>query len=206
MMVQNKKNHIEASEWAAKSQGFAKQWGGCMVHHWVRKWVDARKLLVSFQGHHTKTFSLYDDPAICNELRSFLHLNKWAMNPEKLVKFSKEKMVPSTVAVQYLKHITEIEMPQGLKKYMELELFPRIQLKPGSKGISVATARHFLRWKGFQFQKYKKSLYYDGHEQPDVVADCQECFLPAMAKHEEWLVEYIVGDVEHELPKNIVGA
>ena len=99
------------------------------------------------------------------------------MNPEKLVKFSKEKMVPSTVAVQYLKHITEIEMPQGLKKYMELELFPRIQLKPGSKGILVATARHFLRWKGFQFQKYKKSLYYDGHEQPDVVADCQECFL-----------------------------
>ena len=127
------------------------------------------------------------------------------MNPEKLVEFSKEKMVP-TVAAQYLKHIMEIEMPQGLKKYMELELFPRIQLKPGSKGILVATAHRFLRREGFQFQKYKKSLYYDGHEQPDVVADHQERFLPAMAKHEEWLVEYIVGDVEHKLPKNIVGA
>lgn len=109
-----------------------------------------------------KMFSLYDDPAIRDELRSFLRSNKWAMNPEKLVEFSKEKMVPAAVE-QYLKHLTEIEMPQGLKKYMELELFPRIQMKP-SKGISMATAHHFLKREGFQFQKYKKSLYYDGHE------------------------------------------
>ena len=174
-----------------------------MVRQWVRKWVDARELPVSFRGCHTKTFSLYDDPAIRDELRSFLRSNKWAMNPEKLVEFSKEKMVPAA-AEEYLKHLTKIEMPQGLKKYMELELFPRIQLKP-SKGISVATACRFLKREGFQFQKYKKSLYYDGHERPDVVADRQERFLPAMAKYEERLVEYIVGDVEHEVPKNIVG-
>ncbi|KIK17979.1 hypothetical protein PISMIDRAFT_43014, partial [Pisolithus microcarpus 441] len=66
---------------------------------------------------------------------------------------------------------------------MELELFPHIQLKP-SKGISLATAHHLLRREGFQFQKYKKSLYYDGHEQPDVIADCQNHFLPEMAKYE----------------------
>ena len=203
MVVQNKKNRTEASERAAESQGFAKRWGGRMVRQWVRKWVDARELPVSFRGCHMKTFSLYDDPAIRDELRSFLRSNKWAMNPEKLVEFSKEKMVPAA-AEQYLKHLTEIEMPQGLKKYMELELFPRIQLKP-SKGISVATACRFLKREGFQFQKYKKSLYYDGHERPDVVADRQERFLPAMAKYEERLVEYIVGDVEHKVPKNIVG-
>ncbi|KAI6146346.1 hypothetical protein BKA82DRAFT_13154 [Pisolithus tinctorius] len=129
MVVHNKKNHIKASEWATESQGFAEQWGGCMVCQWVRKWVDACEL-------------------------------PWAMNSEKLVEFSKEKKVPAAVE-QYLKHLTEIEMPQGLKKYMELELFPCIQLKP-SKGISVATACCFLKCKGFQFQKYKKSLYYDG--------------------------------------------
>jgi len=113
-----------------------------MVHHWVRRWVKARELPVSSRGCHTKTFSLYDNPVIQDELRSFVWSNKWAMNPEKLVQFSKEKMVPAAVK-QYLEHITDIEMPQGLKKYMELELFPRLQLKP-AKGISVTTACRLL--------------------------------------------------------------
>ena len=91
-------------------------------------------------------------------------------------------------------------MPKGLKRYMELELFPHIQLKL-SKGISLATACCLLRQEGFQFQNYKKSLYYDGHERLDVVADRQQCFLPEMVKYEEHLVEYITGDVEHELQK-----
>ncbi|KIM67394.1 hypothetical protein SCLCIDRAFT_56536, partial [Scleroderma citrinum Foug A] len=64
------------------------------------------------------------------------------------------------------------------------ELFPHIQLKP-SKGISLATARRLLKWKGFQFQNYKKSLYYDSHECPDVIADHQQHFLPEMVKYEE---------------------
>jgi len=171
MVVHNKKGHIEASQRAAESQGFAEKWGGRMVHCWVRKWVTVRELLVSSRGHHAKTFSLYDDPAVRDELRSFVRSNKWAINPEKLVEFSKDKMVP-TAAKQYIEHVTNIEMPEGLKKYMEVELFPRIQLKP-SKGISLATARRLLRQEGFQFQEYKKSLYYDGHERPDVVEDRQ---------------------------------
>jgi len=176
-----------------------------MVRRWARKWVNSRELPVSFRGCHGKTFSLYDNPAIRDELRSFVRSNKWAVNPEKLVEFSKAKMVP-TAAAHYLEHITNFEIPEGLKKYMELELFPRIQLK-SSKGISLATARRLLRREGFQFQKYKKSLYYDGHERPDVVADRQQRFLPEMAKYEEYLVEYIIGDVEHELwkmPNNFV--
>ena len=83
------------------------------------------------------------------------------MNPEKLIKFSKEKMVPAA-AKQFLEHITNIKMPQGLKKYMELELFPCLQLK-SAKGVSVTTAHRLLQWEGFCFQEYKKSLYYDGH-------------------------------------------
>ncbi|KAI6123205.1 hypothetical protein EDD16DRAFT_1691577 [Pisolithus croceorrhizus] len=120
MVVQNKKSHIDASECAAESQGISERWGGWMVHCWVKKWVESY------------------------ELWSFIHSNKWAVNPEKLVEFSKEKMVP-TAAEHYLKHITDFEMPQGLKKYMELELFPYIQLKP-SKGISLATAHCLRGW------------------------------------------------------------
>lgn len=108
-------------------------------------------------------------------------------------------MVPTTAA-HYLEHITNFEMPEGLKRYMELELFPHIQLKP-SKGISLATACRLLKREEFQFQNYKKSLYYDGHEHPDVIADHQLHFLPEMVKYEEHLVEYITGDVEHELQK-----
>ncbi|KAI6035963.1 hypothetical protein BKA83DRAFT_4459587 [Pisolithus microcarpus] len=114
MVVQNKKRHVNASECAAESQGFSERWGGQMVHCWVKEWVKNR------------------------ELPSFIQSNKWAVNPEKLIEFSKERMVP-TAAEHYLKHITNFEMPQGLKKYMELELFPHIQLKP---------THHLLRREG----------------------------------------------------------
>ena len=43
-------------------------------------------------------------------------------------------------ATKYCQEICDKEMPQGLKKYMELELFPRIHMKVG-KGISVSTER-----------------------------------------------------------------
>ena len=71
----------------------SKQWGSHMVCYWVRKWVNSHELPVSLQG---KMFSLYDDPVIRDKLQSFVCSNKWAINPEKLIEFSKEKMVPTT--------------------------------------------------------------------------------------------------------------
>jgi len=73
-------------------------------------------------------------------------------------------------------------MPQGLKKYMELELFPHIHMKFG-KGISLSTACQWLQCKGFKYTVHKKVIYYDGRDHPDVVKHRQEEFLPAMAKH-----------------------
>ncbi|THH13846.1 hypothetical protein EUX98_g9674 [Antrodiella citrinella] len=102
-------------------------------------------------------------------------------------------MVPHA-ARQYLRHIVDQEIPNGLKKYLELELFPRIHLKPG-KGVSLRTARRWLHREGFRFIEHKKSLYYDGHERPDVVKYRQETFLPAMQKLQDRLVKYEVGNV-----------
>jgi hypothetical protein len=199
MVVHNGKSTIEASQRAAESQGFAEKWGGRMVRCWVRKWVEERKLPISSKGRHKKVFSLYDDPAIRAELRSFVRSNKWAMNTEKLVAFTKQEMVPAA-AKEYLEHITNVEIPQGLKKYLEIELFPRIQLK-SNKGVSLSTARRLLKHEGFQFQEYKKALYFDGHERPDVVQDRQTRFLPEMVRLKERLVEYVAGDVEKEMLK-----
>ena len=59
---------------------------------------------------------------------------------------------------------------------MELELFPRIQLKAG-KGVSLSTARRWLRKEGFQYIGFKKGLYFDGHDRPDVIKYCQDMYL-----------------------------
>jgi hypothetical protein len=59
-------------------------------------------------------FSLLSDPAIAAELRAYVHSNKWAMDPEKLSKFSQDKLVPKALE-QYLQHITHSEVPHGLK-------------------------------------------------------------------------------------------
>lgn len=200
MVIHNGRKHVEASERAAESQGFAIKWGGRLVRRWVKKWVAARELPESSRGSHGKAFSLLEDPAIRAELRSYLRSNKWSMDPMKLSEFVQGKSIPAA-AEKYVRHLVDEEMPQGLKKYLELELFPRVQYRKVGKGVTLQTARNFLRKEGFKYTEHKKALYYDGHERPDVVQYRQEVFLPAMEQHRRRLVEFVIGDVEKELQK-----
>jgi hypothetical protein len=55
------------------------------------------------------------------------------MNPQKLVLFSKNEMIP-VEAAKYLAQIVDREISWRLKNYLMLELFPQIQSKVG-KGI-----------------------------------------------------------------------
>jgi hypothetical protein len=114
-------------ECATESCGFAAKWGGHQVCCWTRHYLNTRDLPKSRVGHHAKVFSLLSDPMIAAELRAYVHSNKWAMDPEKLSKFSHDKLVPKA-AETYLQHVVHDEMPCGLKTYMEYELFPRIHL------------------------------------------------------------------------------
>jgi len=57
------------------------------------------------------------------------------MNLQKLSDLTKNKLLPDE-SKKYLHHIISKEMPAGLKKYMELELLPCIQMKVAS-GISL---------------------------------------------------------------------
>ena len=123
------------------------------------------------------------------------------MNPAKLVAFTRDELIP-TEAEKYAHQIIDKEMPVGLKKYLEVELFPRIHLKIG-KGISLSTARQWLHREGFRYMKYKKGLYYNGHDRPDVLDYCQNQFLPAMQQYQSRLVEYKIGEVETEIIKQL---
>jgi hypothetical protein len=200
MVVHNGRKLIEASEIAAESQGFARKWGGRLVRQWARRWIERHELPVSQIGRHGKVFTLLDDPIVCAELRSFLQSNKWVMDPEKLAKFSKNNMV-TKAAEEYLHHLVHTEMPHGLKKYLDLELFPRIQLKVG-RGILLQTAHRWLHREGFRYTEHKKALHYDGHDRPGVVHYRQNIFLPAMAEYRKRFIEYAVGNVEQEVEKS----
>ena len=139
MVIENGRGKTEASEWAAEANGFAAKWGGRLVHQWARKWVLKRELPSSSHRSHVKVFSLLEDPAIQAELRSFLRSNKWSMDPTKLAEFMRTNSIPAA-AEKYQRELIEEEMPRGLKKYMELELFPCIGLKAGKKGVNLQTA------------------------------------------------------------------
>ncbi|KAJ7355303.1 hypothetical protein DFH08DRAFT_912378 [Mycena albidolilacea] len=161
MVVRNKRKAIEVSEIAAESQGFAPKWGGRMVRTWVGYWLKNRELPASVRGKHGKVFSLLDDPNICEELRSYVRSNKWAMDPAKLAELSKDNLV-SAAADKYLRHIVDTEMPAGLKKYMDVELFPRLHLKAGW-GISLTTAKRWLHREGFRYTEHKNWVPEDEH-------------------------------------------
>ncbi|KAJ7583110.1 hypothetical protein C8J56DRAFT_1028180 [Mycena floridula] len=121
----------------------------------------------------------------------------------KLQEFTEKKMVPAA-AKAYLQTIVDEEMPQGLKKYLELELFPHIHLKV-AKGISIRTACCWLQAEGFRYTEHKKALYYDGHNRPDVIKYRQEVFIPAMDEYRKRMVEYTAGDVMKEVEKDYGG-
>jgi hypothetical protein len=196
IVVKNQRFSIEASERAAESHGFAAVWGGRLLRSWTREYMKTQILPVSKHGRHTKVASLLNDPAIAAELRAFVRSNKWAMNPAKLAQLTQKELIPSA-ADKYLKHIVNEEIPKGLKRYLEYELFPRIQLKV-ARGISLSTARRWLHSEGFRYLSHKKGLYFDGHDRPDVVAYRQEVFLPAMLAYRARLVRYKVGSPDEE--------
>ena len=68
MVVINGRGTVEASQIAAESHGFARDWGGRQVREWVRDWIKHRELPESNRGRHVKVFTLLSDPAVCAEL------------------------------------------------------------------------------------------------------------------------------------------
>jgi predicted transcriptional regulator len=203
MIVENGRTATAASQIAAEAHGFSPKWGARLVRSWARDWIKTRDLPESEKGRHVKVFSLLQNTDVRMELQAYVRSNKWSMNPKKLAEFSEQKMVP-TEAKKYLEGVVEQEMPRGLQKYIQTELFPRIGVK-ASKGISLSTARRWLRNEGFHYIHHKKALYYDGHERPDVVDYRQNDFLPKMAEYLPRLVDFEVDDVEQpKAPANYV--
>ncbi|KAL1672218.1 hypothetical protein EV122DRAFT_255977 [Schizophyllum commune] len=152
MVLKNGRKHMEASEMAAEAHGFARNWGGRLVRHWVRTWIDKRELPVSERGCHAKTFSLLSDPNVRENVRSFLRSNKWSSDPQMLSTFMKNEMLPD-LAKRYAVDEIAPQMARGLKQYLEVELFPRIQFKV-ARGISVRTCNRIMTMEGFTFTEH----------------------------------------------------
>ena len=199
MLARNDRQRIDASERAAEAQGFAAKWGGRQVRAWAESWIDREELPASRKGRHIKIFTLLEDPEIRAEMRSYVRSNKWAIDPAKLADFTAQKMVPA-VAKAYGTNLMTSTIPKGLKRYLELELLPRIQMK-ATRGVSLRTACRWLHREGFRFTEHRKALYFDGHERPDVVEYRQNVFIPQMKQHRQRVVEYVVGDVGKEKGK-----
>ncbi|KAJ3576952.1 hypothetical protein NP233_g98 [Leucocoprinus birnbaumii] len=159
------------------------KWGGWMVRIWVKDWMQDWLLPLSCKGNHIRSFTLLEDPEICAKLRSHVRSNKWAMNPNKIANFAQERMIPAE-ADKFLKNVLQNEIPQGLAKCLELEIFPWIHQK-----------------EGFHYTEYKKSLYYDGHERPDVVEHRQNIFIPTIDRFWHRIVEYQPDNLEEEVVK-----
>ncbi|KAJ3987893.1 hypothetical protein F5890DRAFT_1571338 [Lentinula detonsa] len=114
--------------------------------------------LVVWNRCHAKVFSLLEDLLICAELQSWLHTNKWAMNPAKLAQHTQEKIIMPEVK-KYLQNTVNNEMPQGLIRYIDTILFPWIQEKV-VQSISLRTAQRWLHKEVNDGQK--KEWVWDG--------------------------------------------
>ena len=93
------------------------------MREWVKDWIKNHDLPESDRGHNVKLFTLLSDPDICAELRTYVCLNKWSMDPHKLAMWTKNELIPAK-AEKYAHQVINKEMPEGLKKYLEYELLP----------------------------------------------------------------------------------
>ncbi|KAG1813639.1 uncharacterized protein BJ212DRAFT_1301019 [Suillus subaureus] len=118
MVIKKKCLSIDVSQRAAESHGFAANWGGHQVCSWTRLWVADHRLPESLQGQHAKVYSLLGDPTIATELRTYVHSNKWVINPEKFIQLSQDRLIPAE-ATKYAQKLVEEEMPHGLKKLVQ---------------------------------------------------------------------------------------
>lgn len=140
MVVNQGRRGMDASEIAAENHKFARKWGGQLVREWVQDWIKHCELPELNHGQNVKVFTLLSDPTVCEELQNYVWSTKWSMNPSKLAVFTWNELIPDE-AKKYAHQIIDEEMPQGLKKYLEVELFPQIHMKVG-KGVSLTTAHH----------------------------------------------------------------
>ncbi|KZT56485.1 hypothetical protein CALCODRAFT_435718, partial [Calocera cornea HHB12733] len=172
---------IAASEVASESHGRAKVWGGRLVRRWAAIYERTGTLPQSRRGRHIKTFSLLNDPDICAQLRAYLRSNKWSMNPGKLAEYTANVMLPAECD-KYTKSMVYREMPKGMCRYLQ--------------------ETRWMRREGFRYMSYKKAVYLDGHERPDVVEYRQNVFLPTMAEFQPRMREWMPGNVHEEIVKN----
>lgn len=101
MVVQNGQQWTEASERSAEAHEFAAKWGGRQLCRWSFCWLKTRDLPKSFKGQHAKVYSLLSNPIVAAELRAYVRLNRWAMDPAKLAQFARNQLI-DTAAYQYL--------------------------------------------------------------------------------------------------------
>ena len=83
---------------------------------------------------------------------------------------------------------------------VKTSFFPQIHLKV-RQGISLSMVHRWLHLKGFQYILHKKGLYFDGHDNPNVLAYHQNNFLPTMKLFEPCLDWYVVGDIVTQVPQ-----
>lgn len=199
LMVRHGQGMIQASRTVAEGNGFAQNWGSRLTRQWTRDWIHTRTLPTSRRGQHPKVASIFSDSSVRAAISTYMRSNKWSMNPEKLKKLMNNELAADE-AREYAKVFVSQEMPRGLKEFLETSLLPRLHLKPSRLGLSLSTMRRVMLREGFSYMEHRKSVYFDGHERPDIVEDRQKRFVPTMRVLHPYLVKYEVGNVKQEIP------
>lgn len=148
-----------AAECAAVLNKFSTRHAPRQMAKWAKAYLKDGTLPTSQRGKFTKVYSLLNEPSVKDELTAFVRSNKWSMNPQKLIEVT-HKTAADEAEKEWVKNHVQHALPTGLLRYLDIELFPRLNLKP-AKPISRRTACRWLHQFGFGFKRHFKSVYYE---------------------------------------------
>jgi hypothetical protein len=161
--LDNGEKKIEASEIVAVSLGWTKNYKSRCIRTWAKQWIQNKILAESKRGKHPKLKSLWNHEDVAAQIGSHLRSNKFDITPRKLC--------------EYVNNI----------------ILPSVGIENENKKISEQTAARWLKKLGWEFGTYKKGIYNDGHERPDVVKYRKE-FLKFMEDEYEPYAPRFEGD------------
>ena len=128
----------------------------------LRRWLQLfisndGRITPSLNGAHRKTESFLSDNDLRAEARAWLRANCRAAKPK-----GDAKAGPLN--------------PRRFREWVNETLLKDILAEPGCerKGISHKTAVNWMHSLGFDYERHKKGMYFDGHERGDVVIDRDE--------------------------------
>lgn len=189
---------IESRKVLAKKVADGGAWGNRICRRIMRQevsWVKQRTIEQPRQGQHQKILFMLEDADTILAVRTYINSvgdSKFSFSSV----YNIQHFVMKSDTNRDLIELTSEGLARAVTEHWQAnndEIRNRSNAnftRQVAKAISSSTASRWLRKLGFKWKEYRKAVYNDGHERPDVKQYRQDVFLPLLESYRDRLMTW----------------